>query len=634
MIHQAEKKRLGASHAARKINIELTQQRERHKAELQQRKARSKMFGRRCQTYVDLTQECNEPLDNYPKKEDATELVSEDEEDEDLQREILQRSSEAKRNPHKEAIFQSRAKPSQKPLPSQHTTHSTVLAKEKENDQVILLSSDDESRLKRKPRHSKLVGLPVSDPAFNPPQSSKQEESSQEHEPIKRKSKRKRSRPIPIEDDDIDAVLESVENTSREIASATRNHSEDVKPPLSLKLSSLPALPEHPDDIIVLSDSEDHKPPVQVSKEVPRKSGMKRVSEITVQSFYGKQGRGTGGVVGSHHIPELKNKPSDRVVAKEVVELELSDDESDLEPKRNQTGHITIYDSDPSVTNIKTEPPSDIDDRDFDIRFKGLNGEELTLVASLTSNVPKQLVLAKVEEANIELKGEDFGGLRGSRWLNDEIMNSFVSLVNARNRDEVRNKMNDVDYFDHESEVDLNSSRRSFFSRKRPRTHVFNTFFFARLSQNQYDYQGVRRWMSRAGLSIKELDLILVPINLKNFHWVLVGIDLRGKEFLYLDSTFGDDTSDAIPILKKWLYDEVKDKQGVDEADRMQIDSWRVTKNPGYLPRQRDGGSCGIFTLYMADYLERARLPNFDQNDIRNLRRRTVLFLQEGKLPS
>lgn len=636
MIQEAETKRLNASREARKKNNELTQSRERRKAEQQQDIARSKMVGRRCQTYVDLTQACDEPLDKCPKNDDATELVSEDEEDRDLQREIIQRSSEAKRNRQREAIFHERTKRSQHSEQNQHVTQAAVPAKRNGNDHIILLSSDDEreSRLKRRPRRTKLVGLPVSDSAFNPPQSTTQEESSQDEEPIKRKSRRKRNCAIPVEGDEIDAILDHVEYVSREITSATRNDSVDVKPTLALKITTLPALPEHPDDVIVLSDNEDHNPPVQVPKQVPHKPGMKRVSEIPVQSFYGNQGRGTGRIIGSLHIPELKHKPSDHVIAKEVVELELSDDESDCEPQRNLSNHIPLYDLGSHTANVKSEPPSGDDDRNFDIRFKDLDSEELGHVASLTSKVPRQMVLAKVEEANIELKGEDFGGLRGSRWLNDEIMNSFVALINARNRDEVRNKMTDVDSSDYESEVCSSLSGRSFFSRKRPRTHVFNTFFFARLSQNQYDYQGVRRWMSRAGLSINELDLILIPINLKNFHWILVAIDLRGREFLYLDSTFGDDSSNAVPTLKKWLYDEVKDKQGIDQAERMQIDSWRVTTNPGFLPRQKDGGSCGIFTLYMADYLERARLPNFTQKDIRNLRRRTVLFLRDGKLPS
>lgn len=57
---------------------------------------------------------------------------------------------------------------------------------------------------------------------------------------------------------------------------------------------------------------------------------------------------------------------------------------------------------------------------------------ELEEVDSLTFKVPKDQVMAKIKEANIELRSEDFSRLRGSRWLSDELINAFVALINSK----------------------------------------------------------------------------------------------------------------------------------------------------------------------------------------------------------
>lgn len=288
--------------------------------------------------------------------------------------------------------------------------------------------------------------------------------------------------------------------------------------------------------------------------------------------------------------------------------------------------------------------------RQKNIRLRGLTKCELIEVKSVTSKVRKNQVLAVVKEANISLRGEDFACLRASRWLNDEVMNSFVALINARNR-----SFSGLDKKEKMSSENENTNRTSWtseeciaafndkdkiekeyckdiFKMDRPRTHVFNTFFFARLEQGGYDYNGVRRWLKKTGRNLKDLDLILVPINLSNFHWVVAAIDLRNRAFIYMDSMFGKDGNDVCGMLRQWLVDEAKDKLGEEMMKRLKISEWPEMANPPYLPMQKDGGSCGIFTLYVAEYLERGERPDFDQDDILTLRGRTVLFLKHGQL--
>jgi sentrin-specific protease 1 len=250
------------------------------------------------------------------------------------------------------------------------------------------------------------------------------------------------------------------------------------------------------------------------------------------------------------------------------------------------------------------------------------------------------------------LRGEDIVRLRGRRWLNDEVINSFVALINMRNRKHFASvdtphgsapgaepelssrKPAQADKRSGDVELCVAlGSRQDAPPTSRPRTYAFNSFFLPRLAQKSYDYHGVRRWTERAGVDVAKLDLVLVPVNLSNYHWVLAAADIRGRELIYFDSMYGEDDSNVLETLARWLVDEMQDKHGAKMAEEMNVPSWKRTVNPPYLPRQYDDGSCGLFTLYLADYLELGLTPDYSQDDMTILRKRAVLFLTQGRLP-
>lgn len=329
----------------------------------------------------------------------------------------------------------------------------------------------------------------------------------------------------------------------------------------------------------------------------------------------------------------------------ESISLEDDSDEDDevviVETKENRAPRI--------IQNVKCVEKRRRDDSKLnmekkkdDIRFRALSDEEYEEVYKMTYNVRKKQQLVFVMDAGIQLCGEDLSCLRGCRWLNDEIINSVAGLINARNmRAMCDGDMNEV------VEVSLCSSLQSekgvgksgnklyerHFQQKRGRVHVFNSFFFTRLTQGGYDYNGVRRWLQRARKDVCSLDMIMFPINVDNLHWVLAVVDMRNRHLVYLDSLLGGDERGMTLLLRRWVEDEVRDKHGERKAKELDIGNWTVFENPEYLPRQEDGGSCGIFSMYMADYLERGRCPDFTQDDVRVLRRRTVLFLRNGRMP-
>lgn len=284
--------------------------------------------------------------------------------------------------------------------------------------------------------------------------------------------------------------------------------------------------------------------------------------------------------------------------------------------------------------------PKGTRDEPKNARLRSLTKGENALWEALTQQPQRRKQMAHVKCANIKLLSSDFKCLRGYRWLNDEIMNGFVALINERNKahfakaDETGSaRQSPVSVLCGNVPQHNDEDTSALFARPRPRTHVFNSFFFTRLTGKGYDYQGVRRWPKRANVTVAELDLIAFPINLDNFHWVLAFIDMRSQQFVYCDSMLGHDSHDVLMNLKRWLKDEVLKTRGAHALAILGIDDWPCIENPNYLPEQKDAGSCGVFSMYTAEYLEAGKRPDFEQKHIRILRQRMAIFLKKNSLP-
>lgn len=214
-------------------------------------------------------------------------------------------------------------------------------------------------------------------------------------------------------------------------------------------------------------------------------------------------------------------------------------------------------------------------------------------VTSLVSGREYGELVRRMNKARVALGVSDFCRLRGTGWMNHEIMNSYVALLNWRDNDIRRARPSGS--FSLNGVQLLASIRRTF---------CFNTYFFSRLwsARMGYDYDGYKRWGTKLGLSVGDVDLIIVPINLESVHWMLAVIDIEKRTFHYCDSFLSSDPIDAIGTTRRWFKDEVQQQLGSDALDEMDIDGWQVLQNDG-VPGQTDGGSCGVFSLLLADCL-------------------------------
>ena len=228
-----------------------------------------------------------------------------------------------------------------------------------------------------------------------------------------------------------------------------------------------------------------------------------------------------------------------------------------------------------------------------------LSERDRNFVAQIFRDAHKKPQEVLVLKFNIDITRAKIQCLNGLEWLNDEVINFYLNMVKERS----------------EKNPD-----------KYPKIHVFNTFFYAKLTgehNNTYNYSAVRRWTKK--IDLLEYDKIIIPIHL-SVHWTLAIINLRDSKFEFFDSMNGHRTGmKVLQNLEKYLVDEIKDKKGV----TYETSSWEKSMPP--VPQQANGSDCGVFTCKFANYAAQDLPFSFSQKHMRYFRDRMVLEIVRAK---
>eukprot|EP01054_Gregarina_sp_Poly1_P003113 Gregarina_sp_Poly_1__3112@NODE_1876_length_3153_cov_184_290992_g1217_i0_p1_GENE_NODE_1876_length_3153_cov_184_290992_g1217_i0NODE_1876_length_3153_cov_184_290992_g1217_i0_p1_ORF_typecomplete_len510_score56_51Peptidase_C48/PF02902_19/9_3e37Peptidase_C57/PF03290_13/0_23Peptidase_C57/PF03290_13/4_5e03Peptidase_C5/PF00770_18/1_3Peptidase_C5/PF00770_18/7_1e02_NODE_1876_length_3153_cov_184_290992_g1217_i05472076 len=251
-------------------------------------------------------------------------------------------------------------------------------------------------------------------------------------------------------------------------------------------------------------------------------------------------------------------------------------------------------------------------------------------------------VVAAVD--GIELTKRDLACLLPGEWLNDEVMNAYMNLLNARTRFVLENR----------------SSSGSGYC---VNTYYWSTFFYASLTgetslgRREYSYQRVRRWTSRKKIDIFAYDLLCIPLHIQKIHWALGAVDLKSKLVFFFDSLGNEPDPQFFPMVLQYLDDEHRDKKGTALPDRHAwlfggnnyshsrlipaklFSSFRIlssvdtTTTHVDIPQQSNGSDCGVFACQYAEALGAARFPFlFEAKDIPLRRKRMALEILRQKI--
>lgn len=232
---------------------------------------------------------------------------------------------------------------------------------------------------------------------------------------------------------------------------------------------------------------------------------------------------------------------------------------------------------------------------------KEIESEEPPLLPEITSEMKSEIESALkprpsdevlVEGFRIQIKRQDMSTLSGLNWLNDEVINFYLSMLMKR------------------------SSKG-----KRPKVHSFNTFFYPKLQSSGYD--GVRRWTRK--VDIFAVKYLLIPVHL-GMHWCLAVVNFTDKTICYYDSMGGKNLQ-CLDTIKKYLCEESLDKRKMP----FNLAGW-TTKLARDIPHQMNGSDCGMFACKYADYITREIPISFTQADMPQFRQLMVYEILKKKL--
>ncbi|KAF4699082.1 hypothetical protein FOZ63_014755, partial [Perkinsus olseni] len=174
--------------------------------------------------------------------------------------------------------------------------------------------------------------------------------------------------------------------------------------------------------------------------------------------------------------------------------------------------------------------------------------------------------------------------LQQGRWLNDEVVNYYFMMLQDR-------------------------SDRS--QGKLPRTFLWNSFFWQKLSSNAsgaYSYKSVARWSKRRHADIFSFERMIVPIHVGKTHWALGVVDLKECTLSYYDS-LGASHPKFYDYISRYIEDEHKDKNS--HAPLRKPSEWQrrdaVITPTCIVPRQNNSNDCGVFMCMFAEAVSGGR---------------------------
>ncbi|ANQ11195.1 Ulp1 protease family C-terminal catalytic domain containing protein [Plasmodium coatneyi] len=239
------------------------------------------------------------------------------------------------------------------------------------------------------------------------------------------------------------------------------------------------------------------------------------------------------------------------------------------------------------------------------IFFKCVNKDHYEKAAQILRQKGENGVL--IEKFNVPLLYSQIKCLMDTRWLNDEVINFYMSMLQEYNTKNIK-KDRPNNYL--------------------PKIFTFSTFFFQSLSSNgTYNYNKVSRWTKRKQVDIFSFDLILIPLHVGGNHWTLGSINMKEKKIKLYDS-LNMSNAKFFEYMRHYLVDEMRDKKQME----LDVSAWEYNpdgRSEVGIPCQENGYDCGVFTCMFAKCLSFNRSFDFSQRDIKEIRMKMVS--QEGQ---
>uniref|UniRef100_A0AAV2JHY5 Ubiquitin-like protease family profile domain-containing protein n=1 Tax=Knipowitschia caucasica TaxID=637954 RepID=A0AAV2JHY5_KNICA len=296
----------------------------------------------------------------------------------------------------------------------------------------------------------------------------------------------------------------------------------------------------------------------------PRKTALTAGTSVFTWRNQTPKGRWCAATFTHSFTGPLHDTQHGRATKKQTPEVDLS---------AEVATRLHLGDTVPTAV-IPPEPPfsNNVHVRFTDEELPRLNKEMAAEISAALSQRDPNLVLSAAFKLRITQR--DFATLQEGSWLNDEVINFYLSLIMDRS------------------------------SGGGPRVYSFSTFFFPKLQSG--GHSAVKRWTKAVDLFL--CDLILVPLHL-GVHWAMAVIDLKLKTVKTYDS-MGQRHDDISRLLLLYIQEEHK----VKKDGELDLSKWSAcSMRSSEIPQQKNGSDCGVFACKYADYISRERPLTFKQ---------------------
>ena len=266
-------------------------------------------------------------------------------------------------------------------------------------------------------------------------------------------------------------------------------------------------------------------------------------------------------------------------------------------------------DVDMDVYQRKLQPLTDEQKHLFDVAIKKPDSEYLINHEKFGSRIVK---IRGVDFKRLLLDHKPYFG-----WLNDELMNAYISLLQMRNLSRCRKNPN------HESVLFMGTF---FFQQLAYTGFKFQFKYTYRIRQLRFEKFQERNLPFR---NIFQCDKMIFPVNVGGIHWACGCINFRERTLELYDSLRYDDgfTCHAFKCMKQLLCDEWRTRVADNHVDldwdfNFDLSDWKHVTFESIYPKQGNLADCGVFALKCADWLSDCLFPNYSQKHMEYFRKR------------
>ena len=209
-----------------------------------------------------------------------------------------------------------------------------------------------------------------------------------------------------------------------------------------------------------------------------------------------------------------------------------------------------------------------------------------------------------VEKFNTPMTRKLLKCLDGCSWLNDEIVNFNMSMLQERDM------------------------KLCGLFHQRTSSHYYSSFFMTKLMDSgdgSYNYNNVKRWSKKFNIFQKQK--VFCPINVKNTHWTMLIMYIQEKKIKYYDSMASKGTRYLNGALR-YLHDE-SIKTSESNFDPYE---WELISTGDQIPQQENGFDCGVFSIMYADFITDDLPLIFSQDQMPMFRKKICANILRGSL--